>query len=100
MDRSNTARVWAAVLLLGLPSCALPQNDSEAAWRPFQAGAPAASAGGIPPMGSSRRRLLNQSTHSSVANSTASRLRQGRRITSVLYRPLIVLARALYRLRR
>ena len=47
MDRSNTARVWAAVLLLGLPSCALPQNGGEAAWRPFQAGAPAASAGGI-----------------------------------------------------
>ena len=30
-------------------------------------------------MGSSRRRLLNQSTHSSVANSTASKLRQGPR---------------------
>lgn len=45
-----------------------------------------ASAGGIFPMASSRRRWLNQSTHSRVANSTASRLRQGPRlwITSVL----------------
>ncbi len=30
-------------------------------------------------MGSRRRRLLNQSTHSSVANSTASKLRHGPR---------------------
>ena len=48
-------------------------------------------------MGSSRRRLLNQSTHSSVAYSTASRLRHGprRQITSALYRPLIDSAIAL-----
>ena len=38
-----------------------------------------ASAGGIFPMGSKRRLLLNQSTHSSVANSSASKLRHGRR---------------------
>src|SRR3982751_1871418 len=44
------------------------------------------------PIGSRRRRLLYQSTHSSVANSTASRLRHGprRRITSVLNRPLLL----------
>ncbi len=38
------------------------------------------------PMGSRSRRLLNQSTHSSVANSTASKLRHGPRrwITSAL----------------
>lgn len=49
------------------------------------------------PIGSRRRRLLNQSTHSSVAYSTASRLRQGpgRWITSALKSPLIVSARAL-----
>ena len=48
-------------------------------------------------MGSSRRRLLNQSTHSKVAYSTASRLRQGprRQITSALYSPLMVSAIAL-----
>lgn len=48
-------------------------------------------------MGSSRRRLLNQSTHSSVAYSTASRLRHGphRQITSALYGPLIDSAIAL-----
>ena len=34
---------------------------------------------GTLPMGSSRRRLLNQSTHSSVANSTASKLRPSAR---------------------
>lgn len=45
-----------------------------------------ASAGGMFPMGSRRRRLLNQSTHSSVANSTASKLRHGPRrwMTSAL----------------
>src|SRR5215208_2640416 len=44
------------------------------------------------PIGSRRRRLLYQSTHSSVANSTASMLRQGprRRITSVLNKPLLL----------
>src|SRR5215213_10555868 len=44
------------------------------------------------PIGSRRRRLLYQSTHSKVANSTASRLRHGprRRITSVLNRPLLL----------
>ena len=44
------------------------------------------------PIGSRRRRLLYQSTHSMVANSTASRLRHGprRRITSVLNRPLLL----------
>ena len=44
------------------------------------------SAGGTLPMGSSSRRWLNQSTHSSVAYSTASRCRHGPRrwITSVL----------------
>ena len=38
-----------------------------------------ASAGGMFPIGSSRRRLLNQSTHSSVAYSTASKFRHGPR---------------------
>ncbi len=49
------------------------------------------------PIGSSRRVWLNQSTHSRVANSTASRLRHGPRrwITSALNKPLIVSARAL-----
>ncbi len=49
-------------------------------------------AGGMLPIGSRRRRLLYQSTHSRVANSTASRQRQGprRRITSVLNRPLLL----------
>ena len=39
------------------------------------------------PMGSSRRLRLNQSTHSNVANSTASKERQGPRlwITSALW---------------
>ena len=56
-----------------------------------------ASVGGMFPIGSSRRRLLNQSTHSSAAYSTASKLRQGPRrwMTSALNRPLIVSARAL-----
>ena len=47
---------------------------------------PSASAGGMLPMGSSNRRWLNQSTHSNVANSTASNDRQGLRrwITSPL----------------
>src|SRR5213594_3263858 len=55
------------------------------------------SAGGTLPIGSSSRRWLNQSTHSSVAYSTASRCRHGPRrwITSVLYRPMIVSANAL-----
>jgi hypothetical protein len=50
-----------------------------------------ALAGGMWPMCASRRRLLNQSTHSSVAYSTASKLRQGPRqwMTSALKRPLI-----------
>jgi hypothetical protein len=49
------------------------------------------------PIGSSRRRLLNQSTHSRVANSTVSKLRHGPRLwmTSALNRPLMVSARAL-----
>jgi hypothetical protein len=38
-----------------------------------------ASAGGMLPMGSKSRRLLNQYTHSRVANSTASKFRQGPR---------------------
>ena len=56
-----------------------------------------ASAGGTCPIGPRSRRWLNQSTHSRVASSTASRLRQGprRRITSVLKRPITVSARAL-----
>ena len=46
-------------------------------------------------MGSSSRRWLNQSTHSSVASSTASRLcHDCRWVTSVLYRSLMVSARA------
>jgi hypothetical protein len=47
-------------------------------------------------MGSKRRRWLNQSTHSRVANATASAWRQGprRRITSVLNRLMTVSARA------
>jgi hypothetical protein len=61
-----------------------------------------ASAGGMVPMASRRRRLLDQSTYSSVANSTASRFRQGPRrwMASVSWRPLMVSARALYRLVR
>src|ERR671911_1136274 len=49
------------------------------------------------PIGSSRRRWLNQSTHARVANSTASKLRHGpqRWITSALSGALIVSARAL-----
>ena len=45
-----------------------------------------ASAGGMKPRGSRSRRLLNQSTHSRVANSTASKLRHGPRrwMTSAL----------------
>ena len=56
-----------------------------------------ASAGGRFPMGSSKRRVLNQSAHSRVANPTASKDRHGphRWITSVSNRPLIVSARAL-----
>ena len=53
---------------------------------------------GVPDrLGSRIRRLLNQSTHSRVANSTASRLRHGPRvrITSVLYSPMMDSARAL-----
>ena len=48
-------------------------------------------------MGSNRRRVLNQSTHSRVAYSTVSKLRQSPRrwMTSALNRPLIVSARAL-----
>ena len=50
--------------------------------------------GGMFPIGSSSRRLLNQSTQSRVANST---LRQGprRRMISDLNRPMMVSARAL-----
>ena len=49
------------------------------------------------PIGSRSRRLLNQSTHSRVANSTASRCRHGplRRMTSVLNNPITVSASAL-----
>src|SRR4249920_2416464 len=49
------------------------------------------------PIGSSSRRLLNQSTHSSVAYSTASNDRHGPRrwMTSVLNRPITVSASAL-----
>ena len=45
----------------------------------------------------SLRAVLNRSTHSRVANATASRLRQGphRRITSVLKKPMTVSASAL-----
>jgi len=55
------------------------------------------SAGGTSPIGPSSRRILNQSTQSSVANSTASSDRHGprRRITSVLYSPITDSARAL-----
>ena len=47
-------------------------------------------------MGSSSRRVLNQSTHWSVAISTASMFFQGprRRMTSALKRSLIVSAKA------
>ena len=56
-----------------------------------------ALAGGTCPIGPKSRRWLNQSTQSRVANSTASRLRQGPRlrITSVLKSPITVSARAL-----
>jgi hypothetical protein len=54
------------------------------------------SAGGRWPIGSKSRRWLNQSTHSKVAYSTWSRPLHGpRRISSVLYSPMIVSARAL-----
>jgi hypothetical protein len=51
-------------------------------------------------MASSRRRLLNQSTHSRVANLTASSDFQGplQRTIPVFNRPMIVLARALWKL--
>lgn len=51
-------------------------------------------------MGSSSRWWLNHETHSSVANSTAWRVFHGPRrwISSALYRPLIVSARALLQL--
>ena len=55
------------------------------------------SAGGMSPSGPNSRRVLNQSTHVKVANSTASRVRHGpfRRITSVLYTPITDSARVL-----
>jgi hypothetical protein len=55
------------------------------------------SAGGRWPIGSRSRRWLNQSTHSRVAYSTWSMPFQGprRRISSVLYSPMMVSARAL-----
>ena len=48
-------------------------------------------------MGSSKRRVLNQSTHSRVASSTDSGLRDGPRgrMTSVLNGPMTVSASAL-----
>ena len=51
-------------------------------------------------MGSGRRRLLNQSTHASLAYSTALKLRHGPRrwMTPALNRPLIVSASALSQL--
>ena len=56
-----------------------------------------ASAGGTCPIGPRSRRWLNQCTHSRVAGSTASRLRQGprRRITSLLKSPITVSVSAL-----
>lgn len=56
-----------------------------------------ASAGGMFPMGSGSRRLLNRSTHSRIAHSTSSKLRHGLRgwMTSALNNLLIVSARAL-----
>ena len=53
--------------------------------------------GGMSPQYSNSRRWLNQSTHSAVAYSTSSTVFHGLRglISSVLYRPLIVSARAL-----
>src|SRR5205823_12134326 len=55
-----------------------------------------ASAGVMLPIGSRMRRLLNQSTHSRVAYSTASKDFHGPRlwITSALNRPLMVSASA------
>jgi phage baseplate assembly protein W len=49
------------------------------------------------PMGSMIRRLLNQSIHPSVAHSTSSTDFQALRLwmSSALYRPLMVSARAL-----
>ena len=49
-------------------------------------------------MGPSRYRLLNQSTHSRVANSTAAGLRQAprRRMGSVLNRPIKFSGSALF----
>ena len=59
-----------------------------------------ASACGMLPMGFSRRRLLNQSIHSRVANSTALKVRHEPRrwMTSALNRPLMVSASALSQL--
>jgi hypothetical protein len=55
------------------------------------------SAGGRWPIGSRSRRWLNQSTHSRVAYSTWSMPFQGlrRRMSSVVYSPMMVSARAL-----
>lgn len=55
-----------------------------------------ASAAETLPIGSIRRRLLNQSTQLGVAHSTSSRLRQDDRrcITAALHRPLMVSASA------
>ncbi len=72
----NQARSVRASLDRGAPAWAPPP------WR---------STGGTKPIGPRRRRRLSQSTHSSVAYSTASMLRQGprRRMTSVLNSPMM-----------
>ena len=49
-------------------------NQAALAWAYYCA---SNSAGGMSPIGPSKRRLLNQSTHTSVANSTASSDRHG-----------------------
>lgn len=55
------------------------------------------SAGGMPPSGPYRRRVLNQDTHQAVAASTLARVFHGPRrwISSALYKPMIDSARAL-----
>ena len=55
------------------------------------------SAGGIRPQEPCRRWLFHHATHSAVALSTSAAVRHGprRRISSALYKPLIVSARAL-----
>jgi len=71
-----------------------PQAVEVCWWRLYSS---SCSAGGTYPIGSSKRRLLYQSTHSRVANSTSARERHGPRgrMISVLNRPITDSASAL-----